>query len=95
MNRSSRRLCIPCENVDVQDVEGRRLHVERRILEDEAGIVRRIFDACAAGHGLRTIAKLLMAPDWTTLPPDTPRAVQRLRPLAIADLIGLDVCLAI
>jgi site-specific DNA recombinase len=49
------------ENVDVQDAEGRRLYVERRILEDEAAIVRRIFDACAAGHGLRTIAKILNA----------------------------------
>lgn len=49
------------ENVDVRDAEGRRLHVERRILEAEAAVVRRIFEACAAGQGLRTIAKTLNA----------------------------------
>lgn len=50
-----------CENVEVQDAEGRRLHVERRIHEKEAAVVLRIFDACAAGQGLRTIAKTLNA----------------------------------
>jgi site-specific DNA recombinase len=47
------------DNVDVLDPEGRRHHVERRINEAEAVVVRRIFDACAAGQGLRTIAKTL------------------------------------
>jgi site-specific DNA recombinase len=47
------------DNVDVLDPEGRRRHVERRINEAEAIVVRRIFDLCAAGHGLRSIAKAL------------------------------------
>ena len=50
-----------CETVDVQDAHGRRQYVERRILEEEAAIVRRIFDAWAAGQGVRAIAKLLNA----------------------------------
>jgi DNA invertase Pin-like site-specific DNA recombinase len=49
------------ENVDVLDAEGRRDHVERRIHDAEAAVVRRIFEACAAGQGLRTIAKVLNA----------------------------------
>jgi site-specific DNA recombinase len=47
------------DNVDVLDAEGRRRHVERRINEAEAVVVRRIFDLCAAGQGLRTIAHTL------------------------------------
>lgn len=47
------------DNVDVLDAEGRRRHVERRINEPEAAVVRRIFDLCAAGQGLRSIAKAL------------------------------------
>jgi site-specific DNA recombinase len=47
------------DNVEVLDGEGRRHHVERRINEVEAVVVRRIFDLCAAGQGLRTIARTL------------------------------------
>jgi site-specific DNA recombinase len=42
------------DNVEILDAEGRRHHVERRINEAEAVVVRRIFDLCAAGQGLRT-----------------------------------------
>ena len=49
------------DNVEVCDADGRRQHVTRRIVESEATVVRRIFDACAAGEGLRTIAKTLNA----------------------------------
>lgn len=34
-------------------------HVERRVNEDEAAIVRRIFECCAAGLGVKAIAKRL------------------------------------
>jgi site-specific DNA recombinase len=47
------------DNVEILDADGRRHHVERRINEAEAVVVRRIFDLCAAGQGLRTIAHTL------------------------------------
>src|SRR4051794_22289440 len=47
------------DNVEVLDSEGRRQHVERRINDGEAAVVRRIFDRCAAGAGLRKVAKEL------------------------------------
>jgi site-specific DNA recombinase len=49
------------DNVEVRDAEGRRMYVERRINDAQAVVVRRIFDACAGGQGLRTIAKVLNA----------------------------------
>lgn len=39
--------------------DGRRSHVERDVYEPEAAIVRRIFELCAAGKGVKAIAKLL------------------------------------
>ena len=47
------------DNVEVVDSEGRRQHVERRINDAEAVVIRRMFDRCAAGAGLRKIAKEL------------------------------------
>jgi DNA invertase Pin-like site-specific DNA recombinase len=43
------------------DPHGRpiRAHVTRQIHDDEAGIVRRIFDLCAQGYGVKRIAGLL------------------------------------
>jgi DNA invertase Pin-like site-specific DNA recombinase len=49
------------DNVAVLDSEGRRSHVERRINEREAVVVRRIFEMCAAGTGYTRIAKQLNA----------------------------------
>ena len=49
------------DNVDVHDDQGRRARVERRVNDAEAAIVRRIFERCAAGAGLRTIAHELNA----------------------------------
>lgn len=43
-------------NVDVTGPDGSRSHVERRINDAEAAIVRRIFDLCADGCGLKLIA---------------------------------------
>lgn len=47
------------ENVDVVDAAGQRSHVERRILEPEADVVREIFNRYVAGAGVRTIAHAL------------------------------------
>jgi site-specific DNA recombinase len=53
--------CFGYDNVPIAGPDGRRSHVERRIKEREAAIVRRIFDLCAAGTGYTRIAKLLNA----------------------------------
>ena len=60
------------DNVDVMgepDTQGRRrrLHVERRINDAEADVVRRIFDLSGSGLGMTRIAKLLNA-DGTAAP---------------------------
>jgi site-specific DNA recombinase len=47
------------DNVEVLGPDGSRSHVMRRIHEAEAVVVRRIFELCAAGKGLRSIAKRL------------------------------------
>jgi site-specific DNA recombinase len=51
--------CFESDNVVVFDGSGRRSHVERRVNESEAAIVRRIFELCAGGAGYTRIAKLL------------------------------------
>ena len=40
------------DNVEMLGADGQRSHVERRINEAEAAVVRRIFELCAAGAGL-------------------------------------------
>lgn len=47
------------DNVDVPGVDGKRSHVQRRICEPEAEVVRRIFALCADGAGYPRIARLL------------------------------------
>ncbi len=49
------------DNVEVVGADGQRSHVERRINEGEAAVVRRIFELCAAGAGLTRITKTLNA----------------------------------
>jgi site-specific DNA recombinase len=49
------------DNVEICGADGQRSHVERRINADEAAIVRRIFELCAAGAGLTRITKTLNA----------------------------------
>ena len=49
------------DNVEIVDAGGKRSHVERRINEAEAAIVRRMFELCADGAGLTRITKLLNA----------------------------------
>ena len=53
--------CFGYENVDVLGRDGGRSHVERRILDPEADVVRRIFACYANGWGLTRIAKTLNA----------------------------------
>lgn len=47
------------QNVEIVDADGRRSHVERKVNEAEAEVIRRIFRLCAEGHGLKAIAKQL------------------------------------
>src|SRR5688572_12353120 len=47
------------DNVEILNDAGQRSHVERRVNEAEAAVVMRIFELCAVGHGVRTIAKML------------------------------------
>jgi len=49
------------DNVEVVGMDGHRSHVERRINEAEAAIIRRMFEMCAAGAGLTAIRKALNA----------------------------------
>ncbi len=44
------------DNVEERTADGKRLHVRRVINDSEAAVVRRIFEACARGAGLRRIA---------------------------------------
>jgi len=47
------------DNVTLVGSDGRRSHVERRINDTEATVVRQVFDYCATGYGLKAIAKRL------------------------------------
>jgi site-specific DNA recombinase len=47
------------DNVEVLGINGQRSHVERRINEAEAAVVRRMFELCAGGAGLTRVTKTL------------------------------------
>jgi site-specific DNA recombinase len=49
------------DNVEVRDATGKRSHVIARINEEQAAVVRRIFQLCASGEGLTAISKTLNA----------------------------------
>ena len=53
--------CFGYDNVVVTGPNGERSHVERRVNEAEAAVVRRIFQMCANGMGQISIAKHLNA----------------------------------
>ena len=53
--------CFGYDNLAITSPDGRRSHVERRINTSEAEIVRAIFQRCAAGQGVKAIAKALNA----------------------------------
>jgi site-specific DNA recombinase len=80
------------DNVDVDGADGRRLHVVRRVNEEQASVVRRIFALCAEGHGFTRIAKALN--EDAVAPPRrasgwAPTAVREilLRPLYRGDVV--------
>jgi site-specific DNA recombinase len=47
------------DNLEITGPDGQRSHVERRINEMEAAVVRKIFELCAGGAGLTRITKTL------------------------------------
>jgi site-specific DNA recombinase len=47
------------DNIEVVGPDGQRSHVERRINDGEAAVIRRMFELCAAGAGLTRITKTL------------------------------------
>ena len=49
------------DNLEITGPDGQRSHVERRINDAEAAVVRRIFELCATGNGLTNITKALNA----------------------------------
>jgi hypothetical protein len=70
--------CFGYRNEEVLGPEGRRTCVERRILDDEADVVRRIFRMCAEGIGFTTIAKTLNAEGAAV--PEVSKVVRRVGP---------------
>src|SRR5262249_54929031 len=44
--------CFGYRNVDVAGAGGKRSHVDRTIVDEEADVIRRIFTLCAEGLGL-------------------------------------------
>lgn len=51
--------CFGYDNVEITGPDGRRSHVERKINEDEAEVIREIFRLSAKGYGKVRIAKTL------------------------------------
>ena len=49
------------DNLEIFGLSGERSHVERRINQLEADVIRQIFEWCANGEGLKAIAKRLNA----------------------------------
>src|SRR5262249_38977752 len=52
-------VCFGYANVEILGPTGGHSHVERRIVDTEAAVVRRIFELSAAGLGLKAITKQL------------------------------------
>ena len=51
--------CFGYRNVTVSAPDGTKSHVTREIIADQAAVIRSIFELCAAGHGMKAIAKRL------------------------------------
>ena len=51
----ARRLRTPYDNVEIAGPDGGRSHVERRINEAEAAVVRRTFELASRSVGLRRV----------------------------------------
>jgi site-specific DNA recombinase len=70
------------DNVEVADAGGRRLHVVRRVNEEQAAVVRRIFALCAEGQGFTRIAKALNEDGVTP-----PRRASGWAPTAVREIL--------
>ena len=70
------------DNVEVVGADGRRLHVVRRVNEEHAAVVRRIFALCAESQGFTRIAKAL---NEDGVPP--PRHAHGWAPTAIREIL--------
>ena len=84
------------DNVELVGPDGRRSHVVRRINDQEASIVRRIFDMCVNGNGYTRISKALNAEDVPCPRPQqgrpsgwTPSSVHEIlkRPLYVGSIL--------
>jgi DNA invertase Pin-like site-specific DNA recombinase len=79
-------------NHEVVAGDGRRQYVEREINPDEVAVVRRIFELCAAGVGVRRIAITL---NDEGAPAPTPRRRGRPRswaPSSVREVLYRDLC---
>jgi DNA invertase Pin-like site-specific DNA recombinase len=70
------------DNVEVAGSDGRRLHVVRRVNEQQAAVVRRIFALCAEGQGFTRIAKALNEDGVTP-----PRRASGWAPTAVREIL--------
>jgi site-specific DNA recombinase len=70
------------DNVEVLDAAGRRQHVVRRVNEEQAAVVRRIFALCAEGMGFTRVAKALNEDDVTP-----PRRASGWAPTAVREIL--------
>lgn len=82
--------CFGYRNVDVTstDADGRpkRQHVRRELVEEEAAVIRRIFELCAAGEGLKAITKRLNA-DRTPAPRSQRGRVRAWAPSSVREVL--------
>src|SRR4029450_13170456 len=67
--------CFGYDNVEIVGADGQRSHVEGRINEPEAAVVRGVFEMCAPGAGLTAITKTLNAEGVPTPRPQQGRPV--------------------
>jgi site-specific DNA recombinase len=70
------------DNIEVVDVDGRRMHVVRRVNGEQAAVVRRIFTLCAEGQGFTRIAKALNEDDVAP-----PRHASGWAPTAVREIL--------
>ena len=74
------------DNVEIADTKGNRSHVERRVNETEAAIVRKIFERCASGTGYTRIAKQLNA-EQAPAPRPKPGRVTGWAPSSVREIL--------
>jgi DNA invertase Pin-like site-specific DNA recombinase len=78
------------DNVDVVGLDGKRSHVERKINDAEAAVIRRIFALSIEGHGVKAIAKILNA-NGTISPRAQRGRSQSWAPTSVREVLHRDV----